>query len=279
MILFLLGILGGVALSLFFSFGPAFFSQIQASVHYGFRNAVHFAYGVSSSDILVVSILLLISHSIPIDDMVHILGSKWIVYGGAVVIAGFGLYSMFFRARRASECNDNDRLSFRNVYVPSHINIYFRGLFLNFFNPGIWIYWATLVAIVICGDSEISLGGRYLFFGGVLSSTLGMDILKCKLASLLQRVITFRFLNIINKCIGVILICFAVFMVVSTIPRFERENNQKSIEMMQGIMNTKPSLKGIGGSHRKAQITFPIRSCSSASSISTLIKCPSRSEG
>ena len=31
--LFLLGILGGVALSLFFSFGPAFFSQIQASIH------------------------------------------------------------------------------------------------------------------------------------------------------------------------------------------------------------------------------------------------------
>ena len=49
--LFLLGILGGIFLSLFFSFGPAFFSQIQASIHYGFRNAYPFALGVSTSDV------------------------------------------------------------------------------------------------------------------------------------------------------------------------------------------------------------------------------------
>lgn len=238
--IFLLGILGGIVLSLFFSFGPAFFSQIQASIHYGFRNAVHFAYGVSTSDVLVVAILLLISNNIPMQDMIAVLNNRWVAYVGACVVAGFGLYTMLVKTRRAAEVGDNDRITLRPITLPSPLTVYFRGLTLNFFNPLIWIYWATLVTIVICGDSQISLAQRYLFFGGVLFATLSMDILKCKLASLLQRIITFRFLNIFNKCVGVILIGFAIFMVSSTIPRFERDNNpKKSIEVMQDLMQTK----------------------------------------
>lgn len=237
---FLLGILGGIALSLFFSFGPAFFSQIQASIHYGFRNAVPFAFGVSTSDISIVAILLLISRNIPLDDMILMLNNRWIIYVGAIVVASFGLYTMFLKTRHAAESSENDKISFHNVMMPSRLNVYLRGLTLNFLNPVIWLYWATLVTILICGESDITLGQRYLFFGGVLSATLSMDILKCKLASLLQRMITFRFLKIFNKSVGVILIGFAVFMVVSTMSHFENNSNQKSIEMMQEIMNTKP---------------------------------------
>ena len=241
MTLFLLGILGGIALSLFFSFGPAFFSQIQASIHYGFRNAVHFAYGVSTSDILVVTILLLISNNIPMDEMIAVLNNRWVIYVGACVVAGFGLYTMLVKTRRATEVGENEKIALRPVMLPSHLTVYFRGLSLNFFNPLIWIYWATLVTIVVCGDNNISLGQRYLFFGGILCATLSMDILKCKLASLLQRIITFRFLSIFNKCVGLILIGFAIFMVASTVPRFERDNNNRSIEVMQELVNTKAS--------------------------------------
>ena len=147
---------------------------------------------------------------------------------------------MFLKTRHAAESSENDKISFHNVMMPSRLNVYLRGLSLNFLNPVIWLYWATLVTILICGESDITLGQRYLFFGGVLSATLSMDILKCKLASLLQRMITFRFLKIFNKSVGVILIGFAVFMVVSTMSHFENNSNQKSIEMMQEIMNTKP---------------------------------------
>ena len=237
---FLLGILGGIALSLFFSFGPAFFSQIQASIHYGFRNAVPFAFGVSTSDVFIVGILLLISRNIPLYEMILMLNSRWIVYVGAAVVASFGLYTMFLKTRHAAESSENDKVSFHNVQMPSRLSVYLRGLTLNFLNPVIWLYWATLITILICGESDISISQRYIFFGGVLSATLCMDILKCKLASLLQRIITYRFLKIFNKCVGAILIGFAVFMVVSTLPRFEKNGNQKSIEMMQEIMNTKP---------------------------------------
>lgn len=240
MTLFLLGILGGIALSLFFSFGPAFFSQLQASIHYGFRNAVPFAFGVSTSDVTIVALLLLISRNIPMDEMILLLNNRWVIYIGAGVVAGFGLYTMFLKTRRAAESSENDKINFRNVQIPSRLSVYLHGLTLNFFNPVIWLYWATLVTILVFGDSEISVGHRYLFFGGVLSATLSMDVLKCKLASLLQRIITYRFLKIFNKTVGLILIGFAIVMVASTMPRFENNGNNRSVEMMQEIMNSKP---------------------------------------
>ncbi len=240
MTLFLLGIVGGIALSLFFSFGPAFFSQIQASIHYGFRNAMPFAFGVNASDLIIVAVLLLISRNIPIDTMMEMLNNHWIIYLGAAVVAGFGLYTMLLKTKRAAEVSEYERISPRNSDIPSRWVIYLRGLVLNLFNPVIWLYWATMVTILVCGDSEISIGQRYLFFFGVLAATLVMDILKCKLASLLQRIITYRFLSVFNKSVGLILVGFAVFMVASTIPRFEREKSNRPAQMMQEVMHTKP---------------------------------------
>ena len=239
MVQFLLGMVGGLILSLFFSFGPAFFSQIQASIHYGFRNALPFAIGVSVSDIMIVSLYLLLSNNIPIEEMTALFNSRWVILIGAAVVASFGLYTIFLKTKRAAEVGEYERLS-QSPLPPARTSTFFRGLFLNLLNPLIWIYWSTLVTLIICGDTEVSLAQRYLFFGGVLTATLSMDILKCKLASLLQRVITYRFLNTFNKTVGCILIAFAVLMVASTFPRFEHENSQRPAQMMQEVMNTKP---------------------------------------
>ena len=230
-------------MSLFFSFGPAFFSQIQASIHYGFRNAVPFAFGVSTSDVLMVAILLLISQKIPPEDFISLMHNRWVLYAGALVVTGFGLYTMFVKTRHTTEVSDSDHINFQSMQAPSRMVVYFRGLALNFFNPLLWLYWCTVVTIILLGDNDISIGQRYLFFAGVLITTLSMDVLKCKLASLLQRIITYRFLKIFNKCVGVIIIGFAVFMVISASPRHEQQNNnQRSIEMMQDIIHTKPPI-------------------------------------
>ena len=242
MTLFLLGIVGGIALSLFFSFGPAFFSQLQASIHYGFRNAVPFAMGVSACDLLIVSLLLLLSRNVPIESLVELISNKWILYIGACVLTSFGMYTMFIKTKRTAGVQETERVQFQNIQIPSRLSIFFRGLLLNFFNPLLWLYWSTLVTLLILGESEISVAQRYLFFAGVLITTLSMDILKCKLASLLQRIITYRFLKIFNKCIGLILLGFAAFMVYSATTVTERNNKQRSIEMMEGIMHSKPQM-------------------------------------
>ena len=234
----LLGILGGVALSLFFSFGPAFFSQIQASIHYGFRNAVPFAFGVSSSDVLIVAILLLLSHSIPIDDLSTFLNSRIVIIIGAAVVAGFGLYTMFLKTKHTAESKSSGKYDYATIAAPRHYVVYIRGLLLNFLNPLIWIYWCSVVTLLLYADNSTTLGQRYMFFGGVLSATLLMDILKCKLASLLQHIITFRFLNVFNKCVGCILIGFAIFMVASSSFGFKTNDNHNSQKTLEKVMNT-----------------------------------------
>ena len=55
MIELILGIACGIALSLFFSFGPAFFSQLRTSIQYGFKKSYPFAFGVSAGDIVAYS--------------------------------------------------------------------------------------------------------------------------------------------------------------------------------------------------------------------------------
>ncbi len=243
MSLFLLGIVGGIALSLFFSFGPAFFSQLQTSIHYGFRNAVPFVFGVSVSDLLIVISLLLISRNAPIEDLMVLINNQWVLYTGACMLGAFGLYTMFVKTKRTAGEQETERISFQNMQVPSRLNIFIRGLLLNVFNPLLWIYWSTLVTLLLLNDSDISIVSRYLFFAGVLLTTLLMDVLKCKLASLLQRIITYRFLKIFNKCIGLILIGFAVFMAYSASPKVDAgNNNQKSVEMMEGLMNGKSQI-------------------------------------
>lgn len=239
MLHFLLGLLGGVALSLFFSFGPAFFSQIQASIHYGFRNALPFALGVSMSDILIVALFLILSQQIPIEDIVGLLSNRWVICIGAAVVASFGLYTMLLKTKRTAEVSEYARLS-QCPEAPERKWVFFRGLLLNLFNPLIWIYWSTLVTLLVFGDAELTVAQRYLFFAGVLTATLSMDVLKCKLASMLQRIITYRFLKVFNKTVGFILIVFAVVMVVTSFPRFEREQSQRPAQMMQEVMHSKP---------------------------------------
>ena len=54
----LIGILCGLVLSLFFSFGPGFFGLIQNSITYGFRKGIAFEMGMNASDIFMVVLML-----------------------------------------------------------------------------------------------------------------------------------------------------------------------------------------------------------------------------
>ena len=85
----LLGILCGIALSLFFSFGPAFFSQLQSSIQYGYRKAFPFAFGVSASDIIIVFLMLTVLKNVELYELLH---NTYVAIGGAAVLGAMGVY-------------------------------------------------------------------------------------------------------------------------------------------------------------------------------------------
>ena len=80
----IIGLLCGIALSLFFSFGPAFFGLIQNSIQYGFRKAMAFAIGVSLSDVIVVFLMLTVLKNLDMEAALH---NVYVASIGGAIIA------------------------------------------------------------------------------------------------------------------------------------------------------------------------------------------------
>lgn len=205
---FLLGIACGIVVSLIYSFGPAFFSMLHTSIHYGFRNASPFAFGVSLSDVITVSLLLTVLSGI---DMEAVLHNVYVVTIGGSVLLGFAVY---FFTRKSHDAEDSGSVMWFKKDVPKWYSVYLRGFLISFFNPLVWIYWLSIITLA-SGSFGVPTNHLFLFFGGVLLTTVSMDVLKCKVASMLQRFLTAHVLNVINKVVGIILLGFAIYLVVS----------------------------------------------------------------
>lgn len=242
MIELFLGILCGIALSLFFSFGPAFFSQIRTSIQYGFKKSYPFALGVNLSDWMIVFLMLTVLKNA---DLFEILHNVWVASIGGAAMIVMGVYFFCKKVTSLESADENSpRIKFRSTGGdPRRRTILMQGFVINIVNPTIWIYWVSVITLVT-GEFNLSIFERYIFFIGVLGTTLGIDVLKCKLASLLQQIITAKVLNRTNKVCSFILFAFAAYLVVSmvlyqTSPKVrEREQQpQKSTEMIKTIHN------------------------------------------
>ena len=235
----ILGILCGVALSLFFSFGPAFFSQLRTSIQYGYRKSYPFAFGVSAGDIIIVFLMLTVLKNVDLYGLLH---NVWVASIGGVVLVIMGIY--FMRKEVTSLESKERRIKFKSKDgVPRRRTIFMQGFVINIINPLIWIYWVSVIAL-LTGELNLSRVERYTFFVGVLGSTLGLDILKCKLASLLQQIITAKLLNITNKVCAVVMFLFAGYIVVS-MALYQFDPKAKEREQQQGPPSSTQMIKKI----------------------------------
>ena len=203
------GVWFGVVLSLCFSIGPAFFSLLQTSMHYGYKVAKPFPFGVNMNDIIVVVLLLTVLSDIDVPAFMH---RPSVAIVGAVVLLAFGVHTAM---RKAVDAKDSgEAVKFGTNDSPKWYNMYFRGLTVNMFNPSIWIYWAGAIALA-SSTYDLSTDRLYIFFIGVLVTTVSLDLLKCKLASMLQRFLTVKVLNTLNKFVGLVFLGFAIYLLCS----------------------------------------------------------------
>lgn len=229
------GIILGISLSLFFSFGPSFFSMLQTSVHYGFRKAYPFPIGVSLSDVAIVLLMTTVLSGVDMSAVVH---NVWVASIGGMVMMIFGFIT--FRKQVVDADQEGSVVRFRHADDPKWYSMLFKGFILNFFNPLIWVYWIAVVSVA-SGSFGLDTrdGQALLFFVGLLVAAAGFDLLKCRLASLLQHVLTAHRLNIFNKCTGVLLFGFALYLVVSMgyyQKHPEREKESRSTEMVHKLL-------------------------------------------
>ena len=208
---FVVGIICGVLLSLFFSLGPAFFSLIQNSIHHGFRKAISFVAGVSLSDVIIVLLMLTVLSNIDLNALLH---NVYVSIIGGIATGVFGILT--YRSKVKSAGSGEGRLKFSSIEDTHRWQLMLKGFLLNILNPLIWLYWVSIITF-LSAEMSLSVRDRYFFFVGMLLAVFGTDVLKCRLSSLLQHWFTARIMNVFNKITGLILIAFSFYLFISMI--------------------------------------------------------------
>ena len=122
-----LGIVCGIALSLFFSFGPAFFSQLRTSIQYGYRKSYPFAFGVSAGDVLIVFLMLTVLKNVNLYEMLH---NVWVASVSGVVLVIMGIY--FMKKEVTSLENEEKHIKFKSKDGdPRRRTIFMQGFVIN----------------------------------------------------------------------------------------------------------------------------------------------------
>ena len=180
------------------SFGPGFFALLQTSVQQGLTKALFLVLGISISDMLFITLALMgVSSFLNNPDVKMILSA-----GGAIVLIA---YSIFSWTRKPKIYEDNPDVKIDRSYFKYTL----KGFLINGFNPFILVFWIGIIGYVSV-NHDYSTINEFYFFTGVLSTILIADTSKAFLANRLRRIITTRFLLIMNRSVAVILFVFGV---------------------------------------------------------------------
>jgi threonine/homoserine/homoserine lactone efflux protein len=190
----------GLAFGLVLSFmvGPVFFALIQTSIDKGFKAGVFMALGISLSDSLYI--MLTFSGISKLTDNLEL---KFILgLGGALIMIIFGMNSIFkpvpVRGPNVNPMKSN-----------SYLRKTAKGFVLNTLNPFVLIFWIGIAGLVTI-QMDYNLEQASFFYIGVILMVLSMDITKSFLSHKLRMVVTPKFMKIMNRTVGIVLILFGI---------------------------------------------------------------------
>lgn len=187
------------------------------------------------SDILIVMLTLTVLP--PEDELKDILHNVYVAIIGSVATAVFAVLTWRSKVKQATA--PGSHLKFSAEHVTHRWQLLLSGFLLNVLNPLIWIFWPPITTFFSASRSDAE---RYLFFSGMLLATLGTDVLKCRLAAMLQHWFTARIMNIFNRVTGCVLMAFSIFLLVSMVlyqttdHNGSIENNDHNGSVQDGVM-------------------------------------------
>jgi threonine/homoserine/homoserine lactone efflux protein len=189
----LYGFLTGMVMSIML--GTVFFALVQNSIDYGFRTGIFIALGVIISDLILITLSWFNAELIPpggtTDLIVRICGALFLLF--------YGLSNLLKKDKAAYPQTEKKQL----------LKFSSMGFLLNILNPGNYIGWlAVTTQLKTVAKYEVALATVY--FTGALSAIFLMECLISWSASFLKPYITDRFLQLVNRLIGVLFIAFAI---------------------------------------------------------------------
>ncbi len=199
------GILVGLTLAILL--GPAFFTLLQTSIHRGFVSGMLLSAGIFLSDLALVVFCYLGASQILADNR------NSLIFGmiGGVILIIFGFVT--FKRTITPEGQD------LHIKKPGPVTYILKGFVLNFANPFIWIFW---MGVVVGVTSNLGVASKevYLFFVGLLGTTLATDFLKSFVAHKIKRYLKPIILTRFNHAVGVLLVIFGIALIVRVIMNF-----------------------------------------------------------
>jgi threonine/homoserine/homoserine lactone efflux protein len=121
---------------------------------------------------------------------------------GALIMVGFGFSSIFRPVPRKG-------LKRYEVDSNSYLRKTVKGFMLNSLNPFVLLFWIGVAGLVTV-EMHFNFDQASLFYIGVISVVLSMDITKSFLANRLRMFITPHFMKIMNRGVGIMLILFGI---------------------------------------------------------------------
>jgi threonine/homoserine/homoserine lactone efflux protein len=101
-------------------------------------------------------------------------------------------------------------VSFHAAAEKKPLKYILKGFILNGITPMVFIFWIGTVSIATIDFGYTEGFEFFIFFMALLITVLATDIIKAFLADKLRRLITHRFLMIMNVVVGVFLMGFGV---------------------------------------------------------------------
>ncbi len=190
---FLNGLLFGLSTALIL--GPVFFTLLRAALAEGFKAGFAVACGIIVSDVVAVILcycgMQFISESFDYEF--------WMGLAGFVILVGLGL-KFLFKPDVHADVDGGKKVGWLKHFI--------SGFLVNFVNPTVFAIWTTLLAYAKSEfDDEESMA---LFVGGMLLGIFLTDTIKAAIAERLRLLIKPKFLRLIFRVIGIVLIGFGL---------------------------------------------------------------------
>ncbi len=184
----------GIGILLSSMLGTVFFFLIQNSISNGFRSSLFIAAGVIVSDILLILISYFNAYLLPSGGYAENL----VRLGGGALLLGMGV----------SYLRKNSNAAIDVPLYSSPWMLASKGFLLNILNPGNYVSWLSISAILI-NVHQYSILERWWFYAGALGSIFGMEVLFAVLAVKIKKYLHERVLQRIDWVLGIIFIVFS----------------------------------------------------------------------
>jgi len=198
----------GLGLIMALMIGPVFFMLINISIKNGFRSAVYFAFGVMLSDAFFITIIEFSK------SLVGVINENryWVALVGGVVLIAFGLSSIIKKVKDPKDIKIESDIGKLDLFLEA-----IKGFVMNSLNPFVLLFWLSISTTLVVSQPS-NLRDTVIFFSSTLATIFITDLLKGAMAISLKKVMTVRFISILNKVsgAGLILFGFRLFYLISS---------------------------------------------------------------